>query len=183
MDFSTFKPITPDEFKQKHSKTLYRSICVPSTVQAYSLCIEYMKSWFIGKFSPDTFKSIYIEGKNIYDDFRSLSKLELLKRQKPSLAITPNISWDFNNEQIDSYPYGMDLYVQTGKFKNSFFSLVIFSKTFTILEISKPTPNINIIVTIIKTTKTNFIDYVSPLQSIQSPRPRGTKFAMLFAQE
>lgn len=122
MDFSTFKPITPDEFKQKHSKTLYRSICVPSTVQAYSLCIEYMKSWFIGKFSPDTFKSIYIEGKNIYDDFRSLSKLELLKRQKPSLAITPNISWDFNNEQIDSYPYGMDLYVQTGKFKNSFFS-------------------------------------------------------------
>ena len=82
MDFSTFKPITPDEFKQKHSKTLYRSICVPSTVQAYSLCIEYMKSWFIGKFSPDTFKSIYIEGKNIYDDFRSLTKLELLKSKK-----------------------------------------------------------------------------------------------------
>jgi len=122
MDMSNLKPIDINTFRQQHSKTLYRSICVPSTVQAYSLCIEYMKKWFLSKFPKDTFKSIYIDGKNIYDDFRSLSKLELLKRQKPALTITPSISWDFDNESIDSYPYGMDLYVQTGKFKNSFFN-------------------------------------------------------------
>lgn len=122
MDMSNFKPISIEDIRKEHSKTLYRSICVPSTVQSYSLCIEYMKNWFLSKFSPDTFKSIYIEGKNIYDDFRSMTKLELLKRQKPALSITPSISWDFNNENIDSYPYGMDLYVQMGKFKNSFFS-------------------------------------------------------------
>ena len=122
MDLEKFTPISIDEFRKQHSKSLYRSICVPSTVQSYSLCIEYMKRWFLSKFSPDTFKSIYIEGKNIYDDFRSLTKLELLKRQKPALTITPSIDLSFTNDNIDSYPYGMDLYVQTGKFKNSFFS-------------------------------------------------------------
>ena len=122
MDFSNLKPLDMDAFKNRNSKTLYRSICVPSTTQAYSLCVEFMKRWFLSKFPQDTFKSIYVEGKNIYDDFRSLDKTALLKRQKPALTITPSISWDFNNENVDSYPYGMDLYVQTGKFKESFFS-------------------------------------------------------------
>lgn len=121
MDMSKFQPISVADLTKQHSKTLYRSICVPSTTQAYSLCIEYIRNWFLSKFAPDTFKSIYVDGKNVYDDFRKLSRTELLKRQKPSLTIVPAISWDFNNEQIDSYPYGMDLYVQTGKFKNSFF--------------------------------------------------------------
>lgn len=122
MDTKNLKPISINDIKKQHSKTLYRSICMPSMVQSYSLCIEYMKNWFLSKFQKDTFKSIYIEGKNIYDDFRSLSKIELLKKQKPALAIVPSITWDFNNENIDSYPYGLDLYVQTGRFKNSFFS-------------------------------------------------------------
>ena len=122
MDFSNLKPLDMNAFKNRNSKTLYRSICVPSTTQAYSLCVEFMKRWFLSKFPQDTFKSVYVEGKNIYDDFRSLDTTALLKRQKPALTITPSISWDFNNENVDSYPYGMDLYVQTGKFKESFFS-------------------------------------------------------------
>lgn len=122
MDYNDLKPLDMDAFKSRNSKTLYRSICVPSTTQTYSLCVEYMKRWFLSKFQPDIFKSIYTDGKNIYDDFRKLDRTALLKRQKPSLTITPNIDWEFNNENIDSYPFGMDLYVQTGKFKESFFS-------------------------------------------------------------
>lgn len=122
MDINNLTPISIEDIEKMHSKTLYRSICVPSTTQAYSLCIEFMKKWFLSKFPKDTFKSVYVEGKNIYDDFRSLSKIELLKRPKPSLIIAPSIDWEFNNENIDSYPYGMELYTQTGRFKNSFFS-------------------------------------------------------------
>lgn len=122
MDFSNLRPLNMDSFRNRNSKTLYRSICVPSTTQSYSLCVEFMKRWFLSKFPQDTFKSIYVEGKNIYDDFRSLDRTALLKRQKPALTITPSISWDFNNENVDTYPYGMDLYVQTGRFKESFFS-------------------------------------------------------------
>lgn len=123
MDISNMKPLDIDSLKQSHSKTLYRSICVPSATQSYSLCIEFMKKWFLSKFNnPDTFKSIYTDGKNIYDETRRLDKTALLKREKPALTITPDINWDFTNETIDSYPYGMDLYTQTGRFKDSFFS-------------------------------------------------------------
>ena len=126
MDFnsSNIVEITPNEFEKSnnHSKSLYRSICVPSTTQAYSLCVEYMKKWFLSKFNKNIFKSVYVDGKNIYDDFRSMSKLELLKRPTPALTITPSITWDFNNENVDSYPYGMQLYTPLGKFKESFFS-------------------------------------------------------------
>ena len=84
MDFnsSNIVEITPNEFEKSnnHSKSLYRSICVPSTTQAYSLCVEYMKKWFLSKFNKNMFKSVKEEGKNIYDDFRSMSKIELLNR-------------------------------------------------------------------------------------------------------
>ena len=92
MDMTNITPISIEDIRNEHSKTLYRSICVPSTTQSYSLCIEFIKKWFISKFADDTFKSIYIEGKNIYDDFRSLSRNELLKRQKPSAARRRKIS-------------------------------------------------------------------------------------------
>ena len=31
-----------------------------------------MKKWFLSKFNDDTFKSIWVDGKNIYDDFRTM---------------------------------------------------------------------------------------------------------------
>ena len=123
MDMSNLRPVSINEIRKQHSKTLYRSICTPSTVQSYSLCIEYMKNWFLNKFKPDTFKSIYVDGKDIYDDARKLSRIEMLKRQKPALAIVPSIDLEFDNDKLDSYPYGMDLYTQVGKFKNSFMSI------------------------------------------------------------
>ena len=118
---NNYEPL--DINRLKHSKLLNRSICMPSMVQTYSLCIEYMKAWFYSKFeNKDFIKSEYIDGKYIYDDFRKLSKIELLKRQKPSLTITPTIDWEYDNDKIDSYPYGLSLYTMTGKFKNSFFT-------------------------------------------------------------
>lgn len=121
MDFSKLTSITSEDIRKINSKTLYRSICVPSTTQSYSLCVEYMKSWFLSKFEDNTFKSIYVEGKNIFDDTRKLTREAMLKRPKPSLSIVPTIDWDFTNDNLDLYPYGMDLYTQTGRFKNSFF--------------------------------------------------------------
>ena len=117
------QPLDINAIRHRHSKILNRSICVPSMTQAYSLCIEYMKQWFYSKFeSKDIFKSEYIDGKYIFDDFRRLSRIELLKRQKPSLTIVPTIDWDYDNDKIDSYPYGLSLYTMTGKFRNAFFN-------------------------------------------------------------
>lgn len=117
------QPLNISDIRKKHSKILNRSICMPSMTQAYSLCIGYMKHWFYSKFDdPSFFKSEYVDGKYIFDDFRKLSKIDLIKRQKPSLTITPAIDWDYDNDKIDSYPYGLSLYTMTGKFRDAFFN-------------------------------------------------------------
>lgn len=117
--------LVPFDYKKKlipsHSKTLNRSLCIPSAMQSYSLAIEFVKYWFTSKFPKDTFKTIYIDGKNIFDDFRRYSKVELIKRPKPSLSITPSIDWNFNNDNLDMYQYGLDMYQPRGLFKDSFF--------------------------------------------------------------
>ena len=117
--------LVPFDYKKKlssiHSKTLNRSICIPSAMQSYSLAIEFVKYWFLSKFPKDTFKTIYVDGKNIFDDFRRYSKTELIKRPKPSLSITPSIDWNFNNDNLDMYQYGLDMYQPRGLFNDSFF--------------------------------------------------------------
>lgn len=107
--------------KQTSAKTLNRSICVPSVANAYAQAIEYAKHWFLGKFKDDLFKSIYVDGKHIYGEQRSLSKTDTIVRTKPALAIIPAIDWSFNNENVDMYQHGLDVYQQQGLFKDSFF--------------------------------------------------------------
>ena len=106
---------------QKHSKTLHQNLLIPSTAQTYSLCIEYMKRWFLSLFDKNPFKSIYVDGKNIYDDYRRLTSTQLLKRQIPALAIIPQIDWQFNNENVDLYQFGTKLYQTKGLYQNSFY--------------------------------------------------------------
>ena len=109
------------EMHPKHSKRLNRSICLPSNIQSFNLATQFVKHWFISKFAPDTFKTIYIDGKNIFDEWRRISRVELLKRPKPSLSITPVINWDFNNDNVDMYQFGLDTYQTRGMYKDSFF--------------------------------------------------------------
>lgn len=109
------------DFHPKNSKKLNKSICLPSTIQAYNMATQFVKHWFISKFTPDTFKTIYIDGKNVFDEFRRIPKIELIKRPKPSLAIVPSINWEFNNENVEMYQYGLNTYQARGLFKDSFF--------------------------------------------------------------
>ena len=119
--------LVPFDYKKKmpskhvHARSLNRSLCIPSAMQSYSLATEFVKYWFLSKFPKDAFKSIYVDGKNIYDDFRRVPKVELIKRPKPSLSITPSIQWDFTNDNIENQQFGLDLYQARGLFKDSFF--------------------------------------------------------------
>lgn len=109
------------EMHPKHSMRLNKSICLPSTIQAYNLATQFVREWFLAKFAPHTFKTVYIDGKNVFDEFRRIPKTELIKRPKPSLAIIPSIDWNFNNENIELYQYGLNTYQARGLFQDSFF--------------------------------------------------------------
>lgn len=119
LDLSTIRPIQMKK-PVRHSKSMYRSICMPSETQTYSLCIAYMRQWFLEKFNPNTFKTIYLNDKHVFDEVRTSSPLQIIKRDRPALAITPAINWDFDNDGLDIYQYGLDTYSQMGLYKRSF---------------------------------------------------------------
>lgn len=103
-------------------KQLYSSISIPSTVHSYSIAVEYMKDWFISKFNKDYFKTVHIEGKHVFDDFRSNPDITSnLKKLKPSVAITPQLEFDFNRDNLDLYQFGLKTYSRRSKLESSFF--------------------------------------------------------------
>lgn len=126
MPESRYKPITPSRYKpidivKEYEQKLFTSLCIPSTAHAYSLCVEYMKNWAQDKFAPKYFKSVYVDGKHIFDDFRRMSKDELLKREKPALAIIPQIDYTFDRDHLDMNLGGIDLIMNRCNHKDAFF--------------------------------------------------------------
>lgn len=87
---------------------LQEKITVPSEIHGYSLAVEYMRRWFLNKFNEyfmpikedgsrdEFFKTVYINGSHIFGDFRvfNKNKEQFLKREKPTLQITPTINID-----------------------------------------------------------------------------------------
>lgn len=98
---------------------LYRSLALPSYVHGYSLAIEYMKSWFLKNFPKNFFKVVHINGKHILDDWKYFNKYNV-KREKPMLAITPTVEYDFDREQIDLYMGDHNLLLKRSNFQQSF---------------------------------------------------------------
>lgn len=88
---------------------LHRSLITPSTVHGYSLAIEYMRNWFLKQFDKDFFKTVYINGKHVFDDYRRFNKTQLLKVEKPAVAIIPSVNYDYDRDMLDTYLGGRDL--------------------------------------------------------------------------
>lgn len=100
---------------------LYSSMTVPSSIHAYSIGIQYIQNWFLSKFAKTYFKTVHLDGKHVFDDFRNFDKIKTLKTLKPSVAIVPEIQWDWDREKVDSYPFGLDQYLRRSSLQNSFF--------------------------------------------------------------
>lgn len=81
---------------------LHDYISIPSEVHVYSLGIEYMKNWFLEQFDTGYFKTVYVNGKHIFDDYRRFNRERLTKQvKKPAVAIIPNVDYAYNRENVD----------------------------------------------------------------------------------
>lgn len=105
-------------FKQP-TLELNSSIAIPSYTHAYSITTEYVKQWFLKKFGKDYFKHIWVDGSNIFDDFRDREGDERLKIDKPRLVITPTI--DFDGAFMDNHGAGSRIIHYTTPYDRSFF--------------------------------------------------------------
>lgn len=110
---------TPRDFFAYRPK-LYESLVVPSYVHGYSLAIEYMKKWFIGKFGSNYFKYVYVNGSHVLDEWKHFNKYNI-KREKPMLAIVPTVDYDYDRETIDSYLMDQRIMLKRSNYQQSFF--------------------------------------------------------------
>ena len=103
-------------------------LITPSLEFSYSLCIEYMKEWFLKRFNKDFFGKdrayVYVDGSHVFSEFNKLNKEQLLSRSEPNkgaLAIVPTINDEFNREGIEDTMFGTDILVRRARHDDSFF--------------------------------------------------------------
>ena len=100
---------------------LYSSLCVPSCVNSYSIGIEFVKKWFLARVPENYFKVVYVDNSHVLNEMRDYDQVHSLKKAKPSLAIVPEISLDYDREKIDWQPYGLNQYIKRAEEHGEFF--------------------------------------------------------------
>lgn len=110
--------------RQKHGEyrveRLHSDLVCPSYVHGYSLAIEFMRSWFLSKFEKDYFKTVYVNGKHVLDDYKYFNR-DIIKREKPMLAIMPTVEFDHDREMLDSYLADPSMFLRRSNYQQSFF--------------------------------------------------------------
>ena len=101
-------------------KSLYGNIIPPSYVHGYSLGIDYMNTWFQNGFDKDFFKSVYIDGKHVLDDYKKFSKM-VVKGENPRARIEPRVEFDFDREGLDMYMAPPEVYLRRSRWQDAFF--------------------------------------------------------------
>lgn len=98
---------------------LYKSLYLPSYVHGFSLAIEYMRGWFLKNFPENYFKTVYINGKHVLDDWKHWNNYNI-KREKPMLAIIPTVNVDWDRENLDMFMGDKGLMLKRSNFQDSF---------------------------------------------------------------
>lgn len=112
------------EFPKAPEVSLIGNLVVPSTMHSYSLCVEYIKDWFLNIIGRNFFEenSIYVDGKHLFDDFIRMSDADKLKRSKPILAIIPKLDNTYNKDNQYLKLLGVDRYIRRGSYIKGFFN-------------------------------------------------------------
>ena len=123
---SILKPVTIEEIHSVTHFKLNTALFLPSRADGYSLCVDFIYHWFMNKFynkSKDKyfFNSINLDGHNPFKEMSRWTISDWLKRQKPSLTISPTFDIGFNREFIDDDFDGIMSYVNRTGDKCCFF--------------------------------------------------------------
>lgn len=109
-------------------KMLNAHLITPSLEYSYSLCIEYMKHWFLKRFTKDFFGKdnmfVYVDESHVFGEYNRMNKEQLLSRQEPgkgALAIIPTLNDDFNRDQLEDAMFGVDMMLRRSRYEDSFF--------------------------------------------------------------
>ena len=112
--------VSLDVLKTKQ-KLMHMGLCIPDISYMFSLAVEYGTNWILRGFYDDFFKNIYVNGAHIINDWRNKDFHDMIKIQKPALAIHPELDTSFDRDNLDIGIGGTNSYFQAGKEDESFF--------------------------------------------------------------
>lgn len=116
-----FENLVPISFTSRQEQKMFKNLCIPSAMHAYSVGVEFFKEWVLNKFDPNFFKTVYVDGKHLFDDFSKLNEATLVKKGKPAIGFFPTIDIDYNREGIEAQTYDLMYYARTFDNRDAFF--------------------------------------------------------------
>lgn len=132
-----------------NKKEGYKSMAIPSVIHSCSVCIEYLRKWFLSKFAEGFFDNsdgtgLYIAGRHAFDDLRKQSvslktKEKLLTKPTNYASLSCSFNLDYDRDKVDMYPFGTELFLKrhatsmTAFFKDPVHNINL-SQDFEILE-------------------------------------------------
>ena len=111
----------PIHINNGYSKNLKTNLLTPSKNHSYSVCIEFLKEWFLRKFPDDFFKQTYIDMEHILHQRMNYKTRQLLTTNRPALAIKASLDHSYNRELLDQYNYGDSVFSSMARNKDVFF--------------------------------------------------------------
>lgn len=117
-----YRKVNPHELDTAKSACfLNTNLITASLMSSYSLCTEFVRDWFLSKFSKTFFSFVHVNDANVLrestlDKNRILSHMDANTAQ---LVITATIDEDFNRENEDT-GYGLDLMLRRNPLESAF---------------------------------------------------------------
>ena len=94
---------------------------IPSYVHSLSIATEFIYNYVLNRFPQNYFNTIHIAGKHPLEDFRTLEKGNFVKRITPAIALSYNIQYDYNDNDIDYNLLSTNRYLKRSLWQQSFF--------------------------------------------------------------
>lgn len=125
MDKKQYKVLT---FDRSPRQELIGNLAMPSTTHAYSLCVQYIKTWFmdilkkvVGEdFIPED--NVFIDGRFLFADFIQINTKRKLATQTAALSIVPKIDTSYNHDNQYMKVLGVENYIRRTAASNGFFN-------------------------------------------------------------
>lgn len=116
---------TPFDFKRfkQHSLVLNHFVTVAPLSHNYAICVEYVKKWFLSKFTKDFFSYFYLDGSNVFGEQNRLSKENIMikgNNDTPTCIMTPSIDESYDRATLDMNLFGIEQFVNTTPIDKSF---------------------------------------------------------------
>lgn len=105
-----------NNWKKKGLKEdLQCSLTMPSTTHTYSVITEIIREWVMSKMPKNYFRHFHLEGKHVFDDFRSKDLKDVIKNPVPLIVMIPKINLEYNRDMLDTNMLGANMLMRTGR--------------------------------------------------------------------